>query len=146
MCLQMAPYNTQYERLPVHLAAAGIEAGHNFWDQPVTLALPHKPAAPDSGQSRPAFSLLPPEKLLPFMVPFQGGRGPLCGGAASGGITRCAADPMYSHAMFSCSNVHGQDLPLCEVEHGVSNPLHVRVVLMKACMGMHCLGSWCAGA
>ena len=93
----MAPYNTQYERLPVHLAAAGVEAEVNLWDQPVTLAMQHRHATPDSGgaappgstsQSRPPVQLLPPEKLLPFMVPFQGGRGQLCGGAASGGITR----------------------------------------------------------
>lgn len=96
--LQLAPYNTQYERLPVHLAAAGIESESNLWDQPVTLTRPHKPATPDSNgaakslsnaaQSRPPMQLLPPDRLLPFLVPFQGGKGPMCGGAASGGVTR----------------------------------------------------------
>jgi len=37
-------------------------------------------------------TLLPPDRLLPFMVPFHGGPGPLCGGAASGGAARMAAD------------------------------------------------------
>ena len=40
-------------------------------------------------------TLLPPDRLLPFMVPFHGGPGPLCGGAASGGAARCAS---ASHA------------------------------------------------
>ena len=97
LCAQLAPYNTQYERLAVHLAAAGIEPEHNYWDRPVTLALQHKHATPDSeaaeqpgsaAKSRPPVQLLPPEQLLPFMVPFQGGHGPLCGGAATGGVTR----------------------------------------------------------
>lgn len=35
-------------------------------------------------------TLLPPDRLLPFMVPFHGGPGALCGGAASGGAARCA--------------------------------------------------------
>ena len=95
--MQLAPYNTHYERLPVHLAAAGVEPEYNFWDQPVTLARQHKAATPDSGaakaigsaaQSRPPVQLLPPDKLLPFLIPFQGGKGPMCGGAASGGVTR----------------------------------------------------------
>lgn len=44
----MAPYNTQYERLAVHLAAAGVAAEPNLWDCPVTLAREHRRATPDS--------------------------------------------------------------------------------------------------
>jgi hypothetical protein len=44
----MAPYNTQYERLAVHLAAAGVSAEPNLWDSPVTLAREHRRATPDS--------------------------------------------------------------------------------------------------
>lgn len=47
---------------------------------------PHSPGSPTGGPGSPppaAVSLLPPDKLLPFMVPFRGGRGPLCGGAAT---------------------------------------------------------------
>ncbi len=49
--------------------------------------------APGGGASvRAPATLLPPDRLLPFMVPFHGGPGPLCGGAASGGAARMAAD------------------------------------------------------
>ena len=44
----MAPYNTQYERLAVHLSAAGVAAEPNLWDCPVTLAREHRRATPDS--------------------------------------------------------------------------------------------------
>ncbi|CAL8467086.1 g6622 [Coccomyxa elongata] len=97
--LQMAPYNTQYERLPVHMAKAGVTAEPNLWNRPVTLGREHRPATPDSdsatsaaGKARMPFTLLPPDKLLPLMVPFKGGPGPLCGGAASGGESRMSAD------------------------------------------------------
>ncbi|KAK9839640.1 hypothetical protein WJX81_002320 [Elliptochloris bilobata] len=99
--LQMAPYNTQYERLSVHLSAAGVAAEPNMWDCPVTLAREHRRATPDSDATtspgggasvRQPATLLPPDRLLPFMVPFHGGPGPLCGGAASGGAARMAAD------------------------------------------------------
>ncbi|KAK9824118.1 hypothetical protein WJX72_007884 [[Myrmecia] bisecta] len=103
--LQMAPYNTQYERLPVHMAAAGVQAEPNRWDSPATLARdPNWRATPDS-QGSPngsqegggavgsrQWSLLPPERLLPFMVPFQGGRGPMCGGAAATTSSRLSTD------------------------------------------------------
>ncbi|KAK9810967.1 hypothetical protein WJX73_001581 [Symbiochloris irregularis] len=92
--VQLAPYNTGYERLAGHMASAGVAASPNLWDRPVTLALQHGPATPDShspsgGQAvsllneHPPVQLLPPEKLLPFMIPFLGGRGNLCGGPAS---------------------------------------------------------------
>ena len=109
---QMAPYNTQYERLSAHMEAAGVTAEPNLWDRPVSLAREHRrpPAGPDgqpplpgsgspTGSSDsptggaappPAVSLLPPDKLLPFMIPFQGGRGHMCGGAASDAQPRCA--------------------------------------------------------
>ncbi|KAK9916762.1 hypothetical protein WJX75_006671 [Coccomyxa subellipsoidea] len=97
--LQMAPYNTQYERLPVHMAKAGVTAEPNLWDRPVSLGREHRPATPDSdsatsaaGKARMPFTLLPSDKLLPLMVPFKGGPGPLCGGAASGGGSRMSAD------------------------------------------------------
>jgi hypothetical protein len=90
-CMQMAPYNTQYERLAAHMASAGVAAEPNLWDHPVSLGREHRPATPDSEASasaaarlRAPFSLLPPDKLLPLMVPFKGGPGAMCGGAASG--------------------------------------------------------------
>ena len=53
------------------------------------LPVPGSPAAavgaeatpPAPGQP-PSTTLLPPEKLVPFSVPFTGGEGPLCGGPA----------------------------------------------------------------
>ena len=91
--MQLAPYNTVYERLAGHMAAAGVAASPNLWDTPVTLALHHGPATPDSAASggtgvalateHPPVQLLPPERLLPFMTPFVGGKGPLCGGPAA---------------------------------------------------------------
>lgn len=107
MCAQMAPYNTQYERLPVHMARAGVTAEPNLWDRPVSLGREHRPATPDSdsaaaaaGKARLPFTLLPPDKLLPLMVPFKGGPGPLCGGAASGGGPRC--EPITASPRLPC--------------------------------------------
>ena len=39
---QMAPYNTQYERLAAHMEAAGVTAEPNLWDRPVSLAREHR--------------------------------------------------------------------------------------------------------
>jgi len=97
MWLQLAPYCTQYERLAAHLESAGVAVEPNLWDQPVSLAREHRHLAPDSpkgpdaradGSLAPAgprltAQLLPAHKLLPFMVPFRGGPGSLCGGAAT---------------------------------------------------------------
>ena len=97
--MQMAPYNTQYARLAAHMARAGVTAEPNLWDHPVSLGREHRPATPDSDASasaaarlRAPFSLLPPDKLLPLMVPFEGGPGPMCGGAASGTGSRWRID------------------------------------------------------
>ncbi len=93
----MAPYNTQYERLPAHMGAAGVTPEPNLWDRPLSLGREHRPATPDSEPAagaagragvRAPWGLLPPDKLLPLMVPFQGGPGPMCGGAASGSGSR----------------------------------------------------------
>jgi hypothetical protein len=107
----MAPYNTQYECLPAHMGSAGVAPEPNLWDRPLSLGREHRPATPDSepasagaGKARLPFSLLPPDKLLPLMVPFQGGGGPLCGGAASGGGARCGGSPERgSLSLLSCS-------------------------------------------
>lgn len=37
-----------------------------------------------NSQTKPPFSLLPPEEFLPFVVPFQGGTGVLAGGCDGG--------------------------------------------------------------
>ena len=100
--LQLAPYNIEYERLPVHLSKAGLNVSANKWDQPVLLNLFRESTRDEDGSDLASESgsygadsrrssedtsledlLLPPEQLLPFTVPFKGGPGPLAGGAPS---------------------------------------------------------------
>ena len=57
--LQLAPYNTQYERLTAHMAAVGVEPTPNLWDAPVSLAKEHRAATPDSHSSPRADSMAP---------------------------------------------------------------------------------------
>jgi hypothetical protein len=180
--LQLAPYNSGYERLPAHMSLAGVQEAPNHWDQPLALLPDHSkhhhpplhgaPGAGGSGggadapsspmqqwqqaaqqreqgaqlgpagqQQQPlspaqmpqpmepmdlsqqhqqqqlggaagsapdspppgagghlgeeglptspmlgapaAVTVLPPSKLMPFVVPFRGGAGPMCGGPAA---------------------------------------------------------------
>jgi TBCC domain-containing protein 1 len=170
--LQLAPYNSGYERLAAHMALVGVRPAPNHWDQPLALLPDHRqqpgaatgeaasapaspsqqwqaaaaareqagagaaPGSPAASQQReaegeamelsqqagggggssaglaggspgpgspgagghlgeeglpaspvagapPAVTVLPPSKLTPFVVPFKGGWGPLCGGPAS---------------------------------------------------------------
>lgn len=98
-CVKLAPYNTGYERLPLHLETAGISK-QNLWDQPVFLKSVRGSMDLDqqlygSGlrtdtvertgvdQMQTKKVLLPPDKLSPFTIPFRGGPGPLAGGAVS---------------------------------------------------------------
>lgn len=67
--LQMAPYNTQYERLPVHLQAAGVDPSYNLWDQPVTLARHHKPAVSESLSSAASPGILLLALVQPHVCP-----------------------------------------------------------------------------
>lgn len=46
--------------------------------------------SPAPGAPKAGFSLLPPEDLQPFVVPFVGGPGPLAGGQAWGGVAQRA--------------------------------------------------------
>eukprot|EP00238_Polyblepharides_amylifera_P012584 CAMPEP_0196586400 /NCGR_PEP_ID=MMETSP1081-20130531/54119_1 /TAXON_ID=36882 /ORGANISM="Pyramimonas amylifera, Strain CCMP720" /LENGTH=527 /DNA_ID=CAMNT_0041908267 /DNA_START=73 /DNA_END=1656 /DNA_ORIENTATION=- len=89
--LQLAPYNTYYEQLESHLRVAGIKTAPNYWDAPLNItaapaaAVPARngvelvPHSPDSGKM--VVSLLPPEKFLPFTVPFRS----IIGGAPARG-------------------------------------------------------------
>jgi len=96
--IQLAPYCTHYEELPAHLNAAGVTTGANMWDHPITVTRDMRGHAPDSPRG-PAmatgphstsdsmlinqWSRMPPRKLLPFVIPFKGGKGPLGGGGAT---------------------------------------------------------------
>ena len=163
--LQLAPFNSGYERLPAHMSLAGVRPTPNQWDQPLALlpdhskhhhaalhggaaaggspgspmqqwqaaalareqqaaeqvatgqspgagddmdlsqraqqagssgGAPGSPRSPHAGAlgeeglpaspvlgTPAAVTLLPPDKLMPFVVPFKGGSGPLCGGPAT---------------------------------------------------------------
>ena len=90
--VQLAPYNSGYDNLERHMDLAGISANVNRWDVPVTL-MPEKPVFKHHPQESlqtqhqldhsKSVTLLPPEKIMPFVIPFKGGAGPLCGGAAA---------------------------------------------------------------
>lgn len=128
MCmLQLAPYNTTYERLAGHMAAAGVAASPNLWDTPVTLAAHHAHGhghahtAADSAESsvalateHPPVQLLPPERLLPFMTPFVGGQGPLCGGPAAfaSALSRCSPCSLF-HWLLSQGHCRSTVNPIC---------------------------------
>lgn len=141
--LQLAPYNTQYERLANHMEEVGVYVEPNLWDSPVSLAREHGRATPDtptatsrglhphsptggnsspgsptgsSGSPLPAVSLLPPDKLLPFIIPFRGGTGSLCGGAASAANTRWSSDlgslVGLGGSDADCQNSNGSPVPV----------------------------------
>lgn len=72
--LQVAPYNTFYPRLEVHLALVGIELSVNKWDKFLTLgvvdphdSLPHAAGVADA-QAEGA-SLLSPDRFTNFVIP-----------------------------------------------------------------------------
>lgn len=90
--VQLAPYNSGYDNLERHMELAGISASVNRWDSAVTL-MPERPVFKHHPQQNlhvqnqldhsKSVTLLPPEKIMPFVIPFKGGQGPLCGGAAA---------------------------------------------------------------
>ncbi|KAK3278470.1 hypothetical protein CYMTET_13592 [Cymbomonas tetramitiformis] len=80
--VQLAPYNSHYDRLEAHLRVAGISPTRNHWDEPINMT--RKPTTAEGSPSvtnsrsagsevpdKLAVSLLPPEKFMPFMVPFR---------------------------------------------------------------------------
>lgn len=109
--VQLAPYNAGYERLAEHCGVAGVRTGTSMWDRPLCLVPGHTRPGSGGGEAGglspmqvsqprvgheplgggvegvpPGVSLLPPDKLMPFAVPFRGGPGPLCGGPATGSM------------------------------------------------------------
>lgn len=48
--------------------------------------------------------LMPPEDFLPFMVPFKGGAGPLCGGACTDSFQWSVDSDPYAFRMPECLN------------------------------------------
>ena len=88
--VQLAPYNSGYQCLEEHMKMCGIVSGVNAWNMPMML-MPDKPVfrqQPHELQEQHQLdhsmnvTLLPPEKIMPFVIPFRGSTGPLCGGPA----------------------------------------------------------------
>jgi len=74
--IQVAPYNTFYPRLDAHLSEVGVDPSVNLWNVPITLGKtdPHDPNLPTAGAADGELetaSLLPPERFVPFVVPFR---------------------------------------------------------------------------
>lgn len=97
--VKLAPYNTGYERLPLHLETTRISK-QNLWDQPLFLksvrgsmdldqqlhgsgVRADTPERTGIDHIQAKKVLLPPDKLSPFTIPFRGGPGLLAGGAVS---------------------------------------------------------------
>ncbi|CAI5472273.1 unnamed protein product [Closterium sp. Yama58-4] len=107
--LQIAPYNTFYPRLDYHLAKVGVDPAVNKWDMPLALgSLDAAAAAGAAGAGTAAGAaggtgggeaegekeggaaaaldsaiLMPPEKFVPFVVPFRTQQEQPGGGGAS---------------------------------------------------------------
>lgn len=88
--VQLAPYNSGYQSLEEHMRMCGISPGLNKWNMPMML-MPDRPVfrqQPHELQEQHQLdhsmnvTLLPPEKIMPFVIPFRGSIGPLCGGSA----------------------------------------------------------------
>ncbi len=83
--VRVAPFNTHYDALSAHLAAAGLSpAAPNCWEQCATLAPVPQPgaavaAAAAGGAAAPKSPLapLPPDDFCPFVVPFGAAEGAL---------------------------------------------------------------------
>eukprot|EP01018_Ginkgo_biloba_P018415 Gb_01920 [translate_table: standard] len=72
--LQVAPYNTFYPDLEMHLAQVGLDPTINKWDKPLALGMvdPHDslshPAGVSDGQAESA-TVLHPDRFLNFVIP-----------------------------------------------------------------------------
>ena len=90
--VRVAPYNTHYDALGAHMAAAGLSASLNCWDQATTLAAaPPTTVTAAAGAAggaagmaastgavaapKPHLASLPPEEFSPFVVPFAAADG-----------------------------------------------------------------------
>ncbi len=90
---------------------------------------------PDSGLPPPAVSLLPPDKLLPFMIPFRGGSGALCGGAASAANTRYPLH-QYWTSLRSMKTGHSDFKPTHYGKSGMRVRLHEAGLVMGTALQM----------
>lgn len=69
--------------------------------------------------------LMPPEDFLPFMVPFKGGAGPLCGGACTDSFQWSVDSDPYASGLLrnmQCAvsgDLHGDDVYVHRGTQGV---------------------------
>ena len=89
----LGPHCAGYARLRAHMAAAGVAPAPNAWDSPV-LAVGGRGGAALAAAGAPnaPATLLPPDRFAQVAIPFVGGPGPLCGGAALPDGPRLASD------------------------------------------------------
>ena len=117
--IQVAPYCTRYERLQAHMDAVRVASLVNLWDRPLSLARPRglgvdSPRSARSPTARPSSwgdgsghphsapppaTCLPPEQLMPFVIPFRGGPGRTGGGVPASLRGRGADDSLGGAAM-----------------------------------------------
>lgn len=74
-------------------------------------------ATPPAPGQPPSTTLLPPEKLVPFLVPFTGGEGPLCGGPAR---QRTPASSTFGGSGGDLASASSEEDPLAGLLGGVS--------------------------
>ncbi|KAG8463768.1 hypothetical protein KFE25_004041 [Diacronema lutheri] len=89
--VSLAPFNAFFPRLARDLEDARIETrlAANLWDKPVAFSAPDGPVPPAVA------SLLPPDRFLPFAVPFESGAlpsSPAQHGSAAAGLLRAESD------------------------------------------------------
>ncbi|KAI0227616.1 TBCC domain-containing protein 1 [Lamellibrachia satsuma] len=62
--LTFAPYHTHYPRLEEHMAAAGLQAKPNLWDNPLCMG-------PEQRPEFPIWDIMDPKDLYLFAIPFH---------------------------------------------------------------------------
>jgi hypothetical protein len=94
--LSFAPYNTCYPSLVTDLAAARVRAdcSSNHWARPLVFAAPNAPLPAATA------SLLPPDRFLPFTVPFEtaAAAAAAAGAAGAGAAAGAAAGAHWEQA------------------------------------------------
>eukprot|EP00270_Netrium_digitus_P000515 TRINITY_DN10572_c0_g2_i1.p1 TRINITY_DN10572_c0_g2~~TRINITY_DN10572_c0_g2_i1.p1 ORF type:complete len:592 (+),score=129.10 TRINITY_DN10572_c0_g2_i1:85-1860(+) len=75
--VQVAPYNTFYPRLELHMARVGVDPSVNKWDDLLLLYPAEHHESLHSPREGPHHSsavyLMQPERFVPFVVPFRSG-------------------------------------------------------------------------
>lgn len=81
MHVQLLPDHSKHHHAPLHSSSPSPKVPSPL-SQMAAMETEGSASGTSGSNQPPCATLLPPEKLMPFLVPFQGGRGPLCGGPA----------------------------------------------------------------